>query len=107
MARRSAAATVVLGATCAIPFFSLNDSNVPTAPDAAPTYQIRAAAGLGDGTNIATGTSSAVSGITGAYYISHAITSGNGFAAGTNYYILITYAISAATKRQIIDMTVA
>lgn len=107
MSRRSAAAPVVLGATSAIPFFSLNDSNQAVAPDAAPTYQIRTAAGLADGTNLATGTSTAISGVTGGYYIAHAITSGNGFAAGTNYSILITYAISAATKRQIIDLQVA
>ena len=100
-------APVVLGDNLRHPFMTLNGSNAITAPDATPTYAIRTAAGLGDGTDLVTGTCSAISGITSGYYVGHAITTGNGFAAGVNYYIIITFAISATTRRYLGHLPVA
>jgi hypothetical protein len=107
MGRRSSAAPVILGNTCAIPFLAHPATETPTAVTGTPTYEIRDAAGLGNGSTVASGSCTALSGVTGGWYISHAITTGNGFAAGTNYYILVSYVISAATYVDEIDLPVA
>lgn len=98
---------MVLEATCKIPFLSHPATETPTATTGTPAYEIRAAAGLGDGSTIATGSATALSGVTGGWYISHAITTANGFAAGTTYYIVVSYVIAAATYVDVIDLPVA
>jgi hypothetical protein len=107
MGRRSTAAMVMLGDTTAIPFVSVPETNTPTAPTGTPTYQIRDAAGLGTGATLGTGSATALSGVTGGWYISHAITQANGFAAGTVYHIQVFYTISAVEYTDHIDLPVA
>jgi hypothetical protein len=107
MGRRSAAAPVTLGDTCAIPFLAHPDTETPTAVTGTPSYEIRSAAGLESGVTVATGSCTAVSGVTGGWFVSHAITAGNGFVAGTVYYVLVSYVISSATYIDEIDLPVA
>lgn len=107
MGRRSAAAPVILGNTAIIPFLAHPDDETPTAVTGTPTFEIRDAAGLGNGNTVATGSCTAVSGVTGGWFVSQAVTEGNGFAAGTNYYVLVSYVISAATYVDMIDLPVA
>lgn len=76
-----------------------NASEVPTNPDAAPTFEIRNAGGV-----VISGT--AVNVETGVYSISGATTAANGFAAGQVYAIKVAYAMSAANRRQTHHMIV-
>lgn len=107
MGRRSAAAPVTLEDTCALPLLTHPATETPTAVTGTPSYEIRDAAGLGNGTTIASGSCTALSGVTGGWYVSHAITAANGFAAGTNYYVLVSYVISSVTYVDVIDLPVA
>lgn len=107
MARHSSSAPWSLGDTASISFLCVGaDGGTPTAPDSAPTYSIRDAAGLGDGSTLVTGTATALSGVTGGYFIDPALTAGNGFAAGENYTAVIAYAISAVTYTDVIEIPV-
>ena len=92
---------VSLSETIKIPLESKNSSLVPTAADSLPTYSIRDGAGLDSGTNIATGTTAAISGVTGGYRLSHAITSGNGFAVNTVYHVIFSWAVGGANRSRI------
>jgi hypothetical protein len=107
MARRSASAPWKLGETAYIPNICVGaDGGTPTPPDSDPTFSVRDAAGLGDGSTLVTGTATALSGPTGGYYFDPALTEGNGFAKGENYYLVISYAISAVTYTDLVDIPV-
>ncbi len=106
MSRRSAAAPVQLEASALIPNICHGTTEAPTAPDAAPTYVFRNASGLGSGSNLISGTMSAISGVTGGYYINRALAAADGFAAGETYAMIITYTISSTTFRDIIDVPI-
>lgn len=88
---------IALGDTLYGPLVTRNGSLVPTAPTAAPTFTIYAADMSG---SLQTGTSANLDSLTGVYYITQAVTSGNGFAAGKIYTCVATYAISGTTYRQ-------
>lgn len=45
--------------------------------------------------------------VSGLYKLSQAITSGNGYASGSTYYLVVTYAISSTTYTDIYCFTVA
>lgn len=106
MSLRSSAAPVVLEATAVIPVDSVGASNAVGTITGNMAYIIRSAAGLIDGTNLASGTATAVSGVTGGYYVSVAMAAASGFAAGNNYYMHVTYVISGTTYGQWIDIPV-
>lgn len=107
MARRSSSSPVKLGDVGYWGFFSLNSSNVPTAPDSTPTWAIYTGPNLASATSLRTGTASAITGITGGYVATDTCSGGNGFASGTVYHLLISYAISSTQFRVMIDFLVA
>lgn len=107
MGRRSASAPVVLGDNALLPFISHPATETPTAPTGTPTYQVRDSTGLGTGSTVITGSATALSGVTGGWFINAAITSANGFAAGTTYVVIISYTISAVVYTDLIDLPVA
>jgi hypothetical protein len=86
---------VTLEGTLVFPVISRNTSDVPTAADAAPTYSIYNAS---MSAVLTTGTTSALSGVTGGYTLSKAITAALGFAAGNEYVILVEYALSSSAR---------
>lgn len=74
------------------------DGNAPATADAAPTFRIYKGS---SSTPVATGTcSTVVDSQTGWHKLSQALTSGNGFAAGTVYTIRLAYAVSSVAKAQ-------
>jgi hypothetical protein len=106
MSRRSPSAPVRIETTAAIPFVTHGSTDTPAAPDGTPTYVIRDAAGLGTGTNLLTGSATAVSGETTVFFLPPAMTTTNGFAAGETYYAIVSYAIGAVAMRDAIDIPV-
>jgi len=82
-----------LGDTFVHPVTVLDSSGNPVNADSTPTYKIKRS-----GSTVATGTCTAYSGETGQYYISHDITTGNGFADGDKLQILVAAVVSSVTK---------
>lgn len=108
MSRRSASAPWTLDETANVPNICVGaDGGTPASPDSTPTYSVRDAAGLSDGSTLVTGTGVAISGVTGGYFFSPALTAANGFAAGENYYLVISYAISTVDYTDLVDIPVA
>lgn len=93
-----------LAGTLVAPVLTVNTSDVPTAADASPTYSVYNA---DMASVLATGTCTALSGETGGYYVSQAITAGLGFASGGLYTVLVSYALSSAARRQMITFQVS
>lgn len=90
---------VAIGGTLPIAAICRNGSNVPSTPDATPSYKIY---GPGDlSTALVTGNLSASDqdSTTGYRTGSHAITNGNGFAVGEMCVIVIEYAISSTNYK--------
>lgn len=106
MSRRSAGAPVQLNTAAVIPNICHGSTETPAAPDGTPTYEIRDVTGLGDGSTLVTGTCTALSGVTGGYFINHTLSPDDGFAAGEVYHAIITYAISAVEYKDVIDIPV-
>lgn len=73
-----------------------NSSGVPTAPDAAPTWKVLNSTG----TSIANGTlsSSDSASLTGVRTGTTTAAAASGFASGSNYYIVYSYAISSQAR---------
>lgn len=67
-------------------------SDVPTDADSQPTYRIYDSNGLMTG---GTGTTASISGQTGLYDFSHAITAGNGYASGKTYFVWFAWEFSS------------
>ena len=87
---------VTLGDTLRLALQCRNSSDVPTAPDAAPTWAI-----YGDSdTSLLTGSlgASDADSKTGFRTGDAAITSGNGFVSGGRYTIRFAYAISSSAR---------
>jgi hypothetical protein len=106
MSRRSSGAPVQLGTAAVIPNICHGSTETPAAPDSTPTYEIRDVSGLGDGSTLVTGTTTALSGVTGGYFINHTLTADDGFTAGEVYHAIITYAISTTQFKDVIDIPV-
>ena len=106
MSLRSNSAPVVLEATATIPVDAIGASNAIGAITGNMAYIIRSAAGLGDGTNLASGNATAVSGVTNGYYVSQAMGAASGFAAGNTYFMHLTYVISGVTYGQWVEIPV-
>lgn len=98
---------VPLGTTTfGFPIQCANGSRTPTTPDAAPTWRIYGPSG---GAALLSGTagSSDVDSQTGLRFaINVAITSANGFASGTCYYIRSAYALSTVGEVDVLTFTV-
>jgi hypothetical protein len=98
---------VTLEDTVQIPVLTESTASVPTDADATPTYTIYHPS---TGDELASGTVTNpgdVASVTGAYILSHAITSDAGFAAGKTYTVLVSYQISASQRRQWFTFTVS
>lgn len=88
-----------LEATFALALQCRNSSGTPTAPDAAPTWIILNSAG----TTILTGSlgSTDTASKTGLRIGTAALTAANGFASGSDYTIVFSYLIAAASRTAI------
>lgn len=87
---------VTLGDTLRLSLQCRNASDVPTAPDAAPTWAMY---GSSD-TSLLTGSLGAADADSKTGYRTGdaAITAGNGFASGSRYHVRFAYEISAAAR---------
>lgn len=105
MAREYYGGPVVLGEAANLPFITDPNTGVATAPTGTPQYSIYTA----DLTTtlIAATNATQLAALTGTYYIPESISSGSGFAAGSNYVALITYVISGTTYTKLCRFTAA
>jgi len=96
---------VALEGTVGVWVQTRNASDVPTAPDAAPTYGVYEE---GASTTVASGTTTGpVNSKTGFYRASISCTSAAGFESGKQYCVLFEYAISSTSYSQLVYFTVA
>lgn len=78
-----------------IPILTVNGSDVPTTPDADPTWKVFDSAG----TEVLTGTATVNPGSeTGFYHAVVACTAANGFASGQTYTFYAEWAISSSAR---------
>lgn len=96
---------VELAGTLVFLIETVNGSSVPTDADAAPTYDIYDADPT-DSKLVTSGTSTTLSSVTGAYYVSETITTAKGFAAGGSYVVVGSWAISSSSRQQSYRFTV-
>ena len=104
MAAVVTAAPTAKGDTLYIGVYVYNTSQVPTNADSTPTFTAYAGADLAAGSNsISSFTVTAITGQTGGYVISKATSS---FDRGT-YHGILAYAISSASRREMIEFVIA
>ena len=84
--------------TLSFPFVTANTSDVPTAPDATPTYDVYEP--NSSTKRLSAQSASTIGTITGVYRISKAIQAANGFSAGKLYSVVTMYALSSSNRRQ-------
>ncbi len=88
---------IPLEQTLHFPVLTVNGSDVPTDSDAVPSW---IAYSTDMSNSLLTGNSVDISGVDGAYRISIACTTANGFAVGNVYTVLVSYAMTSSARRQ-------
>jgi hypothetical protein len=97
---------IQLAGTLASAVQTVGANDVPTDADSAPTYRIYGPAGtlMTNGTGTTTIMDS--SNTNGLYRLSHSISSGDGYAAGSSYTIVYSWAISSSLRGAVQTFTV-
>lgn len=105
-ARRSQSGPWLLADTVYVPFLTYS-TGAPAAPDDLPTGTLYTGPNVAsaDGMGV-TVTVTAMTGNDGHYVASFAATTGNGFARGETYHLLLAYAISSTTYKEWVDITI-
>lgn len=93
---------IELESTIYIPFGTTNSSEVPTNADSLPTCAIYSA----DMTSTLVASATVSNVTTGLYKITQTVGAGSGFASGQTYAAVVSYAVSASNRQQVLNFTV-